>query len=208
MDNKRQLKYSIKRLQHLKVWQLVVLFVLFGFLSATFLRLNNIGMVQRRDAVLAADKSGDKEVIKARLLDLQQYVSAHMNTDMSSIYLENQYRRDSQRIIDDAGANSNPNGNIYKKAQDSCAPKFDRYTQAYLQCTVNYLSQFPSAEKSSEKLNLPKPDMYRFSFVSPFWSPDFAGFSVLICIVLIFLLFIRITGVVILRILIKRANKG
>lgn len=206
MANKRQLKHTINRLQHVKTWQLLVLLILFGFLAATFLRLNNIGMVQRRDAVYAADKAGDKEAIKDRLWDLQRYVSAHMNTDMGSVYLENQYQIDSQKAIDSSSGSSNPNGNIYKKAQDNCAPKFDRYTQGYLQCTVNYLAQFPPVDNSVGLIKLPRADAYRYNFISPLWSPDFAGFSVLICIVLILFLFIRITGVIILRILIKRAN--
>lgn len=206
MANKRQLKHTLNHLQHVKTWQLLVLLILFGFLAATFLRLNNIGMVQRRDAVYAADKAGDKEAIKDRLWDLQRYVSAHMNTDMGPVYLENQYQIDSQKAIDSSSGSNNPNGNIYKKAQDNCAPKFDRYTQGYLQCTVNYLAQFPSADNSVGLIKLPKADAYRYTFISPLWSPDFAGFSVLICIVLILFLFIRITGVIILRMIIKRAN--
>lgn len=198
----------MNRLQHVKTWQLLVLLLLFSFLAATFLRLNNIGMDQRRDAVYAADESGDKEAIKDRLWDLQRYVSAHMNTDMGSVYLENQYRIDSQKVIDAASGSNNPNGNIYKKAQDNCAPKFNRYTQGYLQCTVDYLSQYPPADNSAGLTKIPKADAYRYSFVSPLWSPDFAGFSVLICVVIVLFIAIRLTGVIMLRILIKKANKG
>ncbi len=198
----------MNRLQHVKTWQLVILLLLFGFLAATFLRLNNIGMDQRRDAVYAADKAGDKEAIKDRLWDLQRYVSAHMNTDMGSVYLENQYRIDSQKVIDSASGSNNPNGNIYKKAQDNCAPKFNRYTQGYLQCTVDYLAKFPPADNSAGPLKLPRADAYRYTFVSPLWSPDFAGFSVLICVLITLFIAIRLTGVILLRVLIKKANKG
>lgn len=198
----------MNRLQHVNTWQLVILLLLFGFMAATFLRLNNIGMVQRRDAVYAADKAGDKDVIRDRLLDLQHYVSAHMNTDMGSVYLENQYRIDSQKVIDSASGSNSPNGNIYKKADDSCAPEFNRYTQGYLQCIVNYLAQFPPADNSAGLVKLPRADAYRYAFVSPLWSPDFAGFSILICVIITLFIAIRLTGVIVLRVLIKKANKG
>jgi hypothetical protein len=181
---------------------------LFGFIAATFLRLNNIGMIQRRDAVLQADKVGDQQVILSRLYDLQRYVTAHMNADMGTIYLENQYKRDSQSLIDAASSDSNPNGNIYKKAQDVCAPKFTHYSQAYLQCTVDYLQQYAPAGDPSSTVALPKADAYRHSFVSPLWTPDFAGFSVLICLLIILMIIGRFIGLAILRTMLKVRNRG
>lgn len=212
MADKRQLKRGIRRLQHMKIWQLVVLLVLCSVVAATFLRLNNIGMVQRRDAVIAADKAGDKESIKARLYDLQRYVATHMNADMSSstsaVTLENQYKRDYQAALDQASSTSNPNGNIYKKAQDACAPKFRRYSQAYLQCTIDYLSQFPPSANVTAPTNLPKASLYRYSFVSPLWTPDFAGFFVLICFVLVTVIIIRLFALLFLQIWLKIIDKG
>jgi hypothetical protein len=77
-DN-RSVKKSIRQLQRIKTWQLLVLLILVLFITATFLRLNNIGMIQRRDAVLAADKVGDLSAIQSRLYDLQRYSATHMN---------------------------------------------------------------------------------------------------------------------------------
>lgn len=164
-------------------------------------------MIQRRDAVLQADKAGNAVTIRARLYDLQRYVSAHMNTDMGRIYLENQYRRDSQAAIDTAGGVSNPNGNIYKKAQEVCAPRFTHYSQAYLQCTVNYLAQYTPSNGTGSVIKLPKADAYRFSYVSPLWSPDFAGFSVLICVLIIAMIVARLLGLMVLRLMLKMANR-
>ncbi len=208
MANKRQVRRNIRQLQKVKTWQLFVLLVLFGFVAATFLRLNNIGMVDRRDAVLAADKAGDPNIIQARLYDLQRYVTSHMNADMGTIYLENQYKRDSQNIIDSASGDDNPNGNIYKKAQEICAPKFTHYSQAYLQCTVDYLTSQSPAQNPSSTVALPKADLYRHSFVSPLWTPDFAGWSVFVCALIIIMIIARMIGLVILRILLKRHNRG
>ena len=205
--DKREVRRSITQLQHVKTWQLLVLLLLFVFIAATFLRLNNIGMVQRRDAVLQADKDGDQAVIQARLYDLQRYVSSHMNADMDYIYLEEQYNRDSQRIIEGASADSNPNGNIYKKAQEVCAPRFSGYSQAYLQCTVNYLAQYSPSSDLASSVTLPKPETYRHSFASPLWSADFAGFSVLICIIIVLVIIIRAISLLVLRAVLKAHNR-
>lgn len=208
MADKRRVHHNIRQLQAVKTWQLVVLLVLFGFVAATFLRLNNIGMSQRRDAVYSADKAGDPAVIQERLYDLQRYAAEHMNADTGSIYLENQYKRDSERIIDAASSNNgNPNGNIYKKAQEVCAPKFSSYSQAYLQCTVNYLAQFAPADNPASVVALPKADTYRHSFASPLWSPDFAGFSVLICLLIIVMIIGRLIGLFVLRLILKMHNR-
>lgn len=203
MADKRQVRRSIRQLQKVKTWQLVILLIITGFVAATFLRLNNVGMVDRRNAVLSADKEGDPAVIQARLYDLQRYVSAHMNADMGSIYLENQYKRDSQRTIDQASTDSNPNGNIYKKAQETCAPRFSSYSQAYLQCTVDYLAQYAPADNPTSSVSLPKADTYRHSFASPLWSADFAGWSVLIFLLIVVMIIGRLIGLGVLRLMLK-----
>lgn len=207
MADRRELKHGIRRLQHMKTWQLVVLFLLFGFIAATFLRLNNIGMAQRRDAVMKADEAGDSVVIQSRLYDLQRYVTSHMNADMGVIYLEHQYARDFEKSQTSSSGTTNPNGNIYRKAQDVCAPKYTHYSQAYLQCTVDYLSQYaPASEPVSSAKGL-STDAYRYSYVSPIWTPDFAGFSVLICLLIFFMIIIRLVGLMILRWMLKMSNR-
>lgn len=205
--DKRQVRRNIRQLQHIKTWQLFVLLLLCGFIAATFLRLNSVGMAERRDAVLAADKTGDKEAIKARLYELQRYSAAHMNAEAGPIYLENQYKRDSQAAITAASGDGDSNGNIYKKAQDTCAPRFTHYSTAYLQCTVDYLNQYAPANNPSSTVALPKADAYRYSFAAPLWSPDFAGFSVLICLVILLMIIARFVGLFVLRMMLKMRNR-
>jgi hypothetical protein len=133
-----------------------------------------------------------------------------MNADMGTIYLENQYKRDSQTAIDTASGVSNPNGNIFKKAQEVCAPRYSglgHYSLAYQQCVIDQLNQYPSANVLENTLQLPKADAYRFSYVSPLWSPDFAGFSVLICLLIIVMIFARLIGILILRMILKMHNR-
>lgn len=205
MANAKQTKRSIYRLQRVKTWQLVVLFVLSAFVAATFLRLNNIGMVERRNAVLAADEAGDDQVTTQRLYDLQRYVSSHMNTSMDpGLYLEASYKRDSKAAYDRAASGANANGNIYKKAQEVCAPQFDSYSYAYLQCTTSELAKYPSADDLASSVNLPKVDSYRHNFISPLWSPDFAGWSTLVTLLIGFVIMVRLLALGVLKLMLKR----
>ena len=205
MADKKQVRKSIKDLQRIKTWQLLVLLILVGFIAATFLRLNNIGMIERRAAVIAADKTGDQENTIQRLYDLQQYVSGHMNTDLGKgVYLEAGYQRDSQAALTAASGDQNPNGNIYKKAQEVCAPRFSGYSAAYLQCTTGELAKYPSAGDLAGAVNLPSPSSYLHSFSSPFWSPDFAGWSLVACAVLILMIVVRLISLGVLKLMLRQ----
>ena len=200
---------SIKRLQRVHTWQLVILLILAGVVAATFLRLNNIGMIERRSAVIAADEAGVSETTIMRLYDLQRYVTAHMNTDLGKgVYLEASYKRDYQVAIDTAAKDSNPNGNIYKKAQDVCAPQFSRYSYAYLQCTTGELAKYPAASDPAATIKVPQSESYLHSYVSPIWSPDFAGWSVLVCLALALMIIVRIVGRLILQLILHRQYRS
>lgn len=206
--DKRRVKRSIKALQRVKTWQLLVLLVLVLFLTATFLRLNNIGMIQRRDAVLAADKTGDVSVIQSRLYDLQRYAAEHMNSDTGAFYLEQQYRRDAQKAVDAAASTANPNGNINAKAEAVCRPQYTVWSPAYVQCFTDELSKFPPSPDPTQNVNLPSTSLYRYNFISPLWSLDFAGLSVLICIGIILMIIARLISLGVLRLLLKRHYRG
>lgn len=206
--DKGRVKKSIKDLQRIKTWQLVILLIIVGFVAATFLRLNNIGMIQRRDAVIVADKEGDEQDIITKLYDLQRYVASHMNTDLGrGVYLEQSYNRDLQNWQQNQYGNSNPNGNIYKKAQEVCAPQFSSYSRAYLQCTTNELAKYPASQNPATDTSKPHQEAYIHAFSSPAWSPDFAGWSVLVCGVIMLLIVIRLVSLWVLQIMLQRHYK-
>jgi hypothetical protein len=206
--DKGKIKQSIKDLHRIKTWQLIVLLVISGFIAATFLRLDNIGMVQRREAVLSADKEGDQTTIIQRLYDLQRYVSAHMNTDLGrGVYLESSYTRDLQNWQSTQYGDSNPNGNIYEKAQEVCAPRFSHYSTAYLQCTTSELEKYPAAADPANSTSKPRQEAYIHSYTSPFWSPDFAGWSVVIFIVVLGLILVRFVSLGVLTLLLRKHYK-
>jgi hypothetical protein len=205
VTDKRRVRKTLKDLQRVKTWQLLVLLILAVFIAATFLRLNNIGMVQRRAAVIAADKVGNQDDTIRRLYDLQQYVSAHMNTDLGKgVYLEATYQRDSQSALNAASNDQNPNGNIYKKAQEVCAPRFSHYSTAYLQCTTSELAKYPASSDLIGAVKLPSASAYLHDYESPLWSPDFAGWSVVVCVILILMILARLMSIGILKLMLRQ----
>ena len=209
MADKSRIKRSIKDLQRIKTWQLIVLLIISGFVSATFLRLNNINMVERRAAVLSADKEGDEQTIIQRLYDLQRHVSSHMNTDLGrGVYLESSYSRDLQNWQSSQYGDGNPNGNIYKKAQEVCAPRFSSYSAAYLQCTTSELAKYPAAADPATDTSKPRQEAYIHAFASPIWSPDFAGWSVLVFVVILGLIVVRFVSLGILGLLLRKHYKA
>ena len=208
MADKGRIKESINGLQRVKTWQLIIVLIIVGFVAATFLRLNSIGMVQRRDAVITADKEGNNDAIINRLYDLQQFVSAHMNTDLGrGVYLEHSYNRDLQDWQQNQYGDANPNGNIYKRAQEICAPQFSNYSYAYLQCTTNELAKFPAAADPATDTSKPRQEAYIHAFTAPIWSPDFAGWSVLVFGVVLLLIIIRFVSLVSLQLMLRRHYK-
>jgi hypothetical protein len=206
---KSKVKQSINNLQRIKTWQLVVLLIISCFITATFLRLNNIGMVERRDGVLSADKQDNEQVIIQRLYDLQRYVSAHMNTDLGrGVYLDASYSRDLQEWQSSQYGDANPNGNIYKKAQEVCAPRFNSYSTAYLQCTTSELAKYPAAQDPATDTSKPRQEAYIHSFASPLWSPDFAGWSVFVTITILGLIIVRFISIGFLSFMLRKHYKS
>lgn len=204
MPQQRTVRKTIKNLQRVKTWQLLILLVLMVFVTATFLRLNNVGMTQRKEAVIAADEQGDAEATRARLLDLQHYVSAHMNTDKNDVYLASQYERDKEQLIKQA-ASTNQSGEVINQKVDAiCKPQFSSYNQGYVDCFAREYAKYAPGSDPVSQVKMPDTDRYRFVFAPPLWSPDFAGFSLLACVVIVLLIIGRLITLVVLRLLLKR----
>lgn len=200
-----RIKKNLRGLQKVHTWQLIVILIITSIVSATFLRINNIGMVERREAVVVADENGDSDVIKQRLYDLQTYVSSHMNTDLGvGVPLQYSYNRDYEAWMKSAYGDSNPNGNVFVKAQEICAPRFSSWSPSYVQCVSDELAKFPSAEVAVSEEGAPNKELYMHSFASPFWSPDFAGWSVLVSALIVLIIIVRLATIGILHLMLKR----
>lgn len=212
MPNKRSLQRMLARLKRVKTWQLVVVLLLMTLVAATLLRLNNLGMVERREAVYAADRKGDKPAIKSALLELQQYVTSHMNTDLGKgVYLVKTYERDRAKALKAAQSVENPNAQVYQQASIDCRSRFqggvESFRNDYVQCVIERVSALEGQE-GAPALQLPKADTYRYAFVSPLISFDAAGLAVLACLLITSVIVLRLLTLVILRLLLKRRYRG
>lgn len=195
--------------EKVKTWQLVILLLMAGFVAATFLRLNNIGMIERRDAVMVADEEGDPVKLQRRLYDLQRYVSAHMNTDPGRIALEHSYQRDNDRLKEQytSQSTSNPNGNVYAQVAATCDPigraQGWRWPDVrYTNCINDELAKYPAASEIGPFQPL-SPDPYYHTFISPRWSPDYAGWSIVVCLAIVVIIIFRLITLGILKLVLR-----
>lgn len=178
------------------------------FISATLLRLNNLGMIERRNAVIAADKAGDPQQIRERLMELQEYVTSHMNTDLGKgVYLTESYNRDSAKALEQASAATNPNSAVYQQASMTCRARFrgsaESFRNDYVQCVVAEVGALSSGSDPASGVGLPKAELYRHDFVSPRWSPDIAGIFVLLTALLLLFIIAKIAFTLMARAILK-----
>ncbi len=206
---RRGLRHWLTRLRHAKIWQLTLILILFLFISATFLRLNNLGMVSLRQKVEQADKSSNSTTLKQSLIELQHYASSHMNAYPGVIYLQESYNRDYTKALEAAANDRNPNSDVYQQASIACQNQFQggyaSFRNDYVACVAAAVSNLPSEQQ--EKANLPNPELYRYSFSSPLMSLDFAGLSVGITFFLILFILTKITEVIALKLLLKKRRQ-
>lgn len=185
---------------------------MFGFLAATFLRLNNVGMVERRDAVLAADREGDDVLLEKRLYDLQRYVTSHMNADPGRIPLDGKYQRDNEVYIEKRmeEISATAGNDVTAKVREYCDAIGQREgwrwtTSAdprYVACISEQYDKYPAASEIEEPLSLPTEPYYH-TFVSPLWSPDFAGWTLVVCGVISMTIIFRLIALASLKIIMR-----
>ena len=206
-NDKARYRRILRRVQQFKTWQLVILLLLGVLLSATLLRLNNLEMVERRRAVVAADEKGDRETLRTSIVALQRYVTGHMNTNLGSgLYLTKTYERDRDAALASAGTATNPSSAIYQQASIECRSRFqggrESFRNDYVQCVIDRVANLsPQAEST---LNLPKPEAYKINFVTPVWSLDLAGLAVAFCVLVALVILGRLVLLGVLRMLLRK----
>lgn len=205
--NKRHLHHVYTTLRHIKVWHLIVLFIVFAVLTVFLLRQNNLGMIELRNTVKQADEEdGD---VKGALLNVQHYVSSHMNTYLGEgIFLEHSYRRAYDKAVQQAVNTTNPNTRFYEQVELECRPVFQRTGSfpAYTECARGKLATIGAGLDALSAFAPPPVDLYRYNFTSPLWSFDGAGFALILTALAAFLLLLRLLGYAVLRLIIKSHN--
>lgn len=184
--------YLWHRLSGISLWVIVTIFAISVALSIFALRQNNLTMVTLRTDVYTADKQGGD--VEAALRELRTFVYSHMNTNLRAgstsseapIQLTDTYNRlvaaEQARVAALGG-----NAAVYTAAQQKCIDKTDQSEK--LQCIQQYLSDNGG---NKFQLSLPSKEFYTFDFISPAWSPDLAGLSIVVAAISGILLILRL----------------
>ena len=180
--NKRYLHHVWAKLRPVSYWYFLAACLAFGVVFILSYRQNNIRMIELRDKVFAADEAnGD---VGTALNNLRTYVYGHMNARLVNsdtaikppIQLKNTYER---LVAQKKAEVEAKNTALTQEARVICQAKFPRTLNATgLQpCIDGYL-----LEKGATEQPVPK-ELYQFDFISPAWSPDVAGWSLVFTIV-------------------------
>ena len=153
-------------------------------ICAFSLRANNEHMVQLRQAVYAADEKG--QAVQPALNNLQGYVTSHMNTKLdtgaSAVYPPIQLVHTYDRLVKARSDKlSETNTQTYNDAQKYCEQQnsTDFSGRNRVPCIEQYV------QGHGVQLATITDALYKFSFVSPTWSPDLAGWSLATTILLV-----------------------
>lgn len=180
--NKRHLHHLWTKIRWIKPGYFLVLAVILAIVCVFALRANNEHMVKLRSAVYAADQ--DNGNVESALQQLQAYVTTHMNTNLDSgngtVYPPIQLKYTYQRILQAESQSAvNANASLYTEAQTYCQAQdsVDFSGRNRVPCIEQYV------ESHDAQLPTVPAALYEFSFASPTWSPDLAGWTMLLAAV-------------------------
>ena len=175
------MKKIISKIYKVPYGVFLALFVISGIVAVYGLRHNNQTMVQLRSEVYATDQAGGD--VNGALNTLREYVYGHMNTNLSSggnaikppIQLKYTYERLLEAQQQTASTSS---GQIYTDAQAYCQAQIPANVsisgRGRIACVQDYVTGH------GVKTTPIPTGLYQFDFVSPTWSPDLAGWSLVI----------------------------
>ncbi|MBW3568541.1 hypothetical protein KY385_00210 [Candidatus Parcubacteria bacterium] len=176
--NKRKLHHQYKKVRVIKPWYFLAASLIFLAVGVYGLRQNNFEALKLRDEVIKADEqNGD---IEGALRDLRQHTYSHMNAELSSgpttikqpIQLKNRYEK---LVAADAKKVKAKNVQVQKTAENICGQRYPAagFNSSRVACVVDYVGKNAATES-----NIP-PELYKFDFVSPAWTADKTGLSLL-----------------------------
>jgi hypothetical protein len=177
--NKRRLHHLWTKVRWIKPGYFLIIAVISTVVCISALRSNNEHMIVLRSAVYAADKNNDN--VQGALEHLQAYVTTHMNTNLDTgngtVYPPIQLTYTYQRILQaQSETAATDNTQLYTEAQTYCQQQdsVDFSGRNRVPCIEQYV------ETHDTQLPTIPAALYEFSFASPTWSPDLAGWSLLL----------------------------
>lgn len=176
--NIRELHHLYRQTRWFKAWYFLIPAIIFGMLAVNGLRSNYSTMVTLRESVYKADEqNGD---VETALNNLRSHVYSHMNTNLTSgsnpikppIQLKARYERlvaaEQERI-------KAQNAQVTAQGEQVCAAQFPDagYNAPRVACVQEYVGV-----NGVKARDIPD-QLYKFDFISPRWSPDLAGYSLI-----------------------------
>lgn len=191
--NKKRLHHYYRYSRPIKPQYILLAAAVSSVIAVGALRHNSQTMADLRQQVYIADEQdGD---VQGALSDLQKHVTAHMNTDLvtaDGIYPPIQLPYTYERLVrKQAAANSTgTNEDLYTRAQEYCQNQnsADFSGRNRVPCIQQYIADNGSGDAPISQIN---PSLYQFNFVSPRWSPDLAGWSLLVSVLLVVLAVVK-----------------
>ena len=186
-----KLRHLLTEIKKVSYWYFLIAFIISASICAVALRDNNLKAISLRNQLYQVDKQDGNTT--AALNNLRQYVFTHMNTDLASnggIYPPIQLKYTYQRLQQSQSQQlSTTNSLLYTQAEDYCqATVPNGFSGRYrVPCIENYITTHGTSSVASQ---IPT-SLYEFDFVSPIWSPDLAGWSLIVSVLLFILFVIR-----------------
>lgn len=190
--NKRYIHHLLKQLQKLHYLYLVVALLISGTVFILAYRQNNLGALQLRDQVLAADKA-DADV-EAPLKKLREYTYSHMNSSLAgganAVYPPIQLKYRYERLV----AAEKARVDAATSALNAAAQPFcdDRIASGKATNRESCVQDYIQTHNPPFQKEIPDA-LYKFDFAAPIWSPDLAGWSLLATALLGVALIIRMS---------------
>ncbi len=184
---------------------LVMFLIVLLPLTAVLLRQNNLNMVDYRNKLVQADKSGDVAAVRRAAKHLQNYVAHHMNTTTGRIALQTLYDEKAQAVMD-ANKPVDVDGSRYQSATEECKPSLRRSGyRAWANCVAEKVGLSSVNSIYPDQKDLPDPDLFYVEFVPARLSFDLAGVCLVISAVGLVILLARLVYLLIKQIL-KKLN--
>ncbi len=224
-NSEKHAKKALRRV-HLKTWQLILILIPLIFITATLFRFDHIKMAELKEAVKAADEAENDEEIAKALSELKNFTFSHIVINViedngvqnitfgtGTFYLEHQYIRAASAALEEAeqrlSSSENPNGNVFAKAMDVCKPqaianRWNWDNPNYINCMTSEINKYPTTDTLETTIiaSIPSTELYRHNYASPLWAPTFSGFTLLLCIIISVVIFIRFLIWLVLRLVI------
>jgi len=187
--NKRYLHHLWTRIRPVKTLYLLAAFMICAMSCALALRSNYTTMARLRNDVYQADKNDG--AVEKTLQTLRAYVGSHMNTSLATdngVYPPIQLKYTYTRLQEAEQARVNTkNSQIYTDAQHTCEALYPTSFSGgpRVPCIEQYVKNHGTTAR-----NIPDA-MYKFDFASPGWSPDLAGWTLVLSGLLLSLAIIR-----------------